>query len=522
MGWFSSRDSISSLRKRGEGLKLLHLVCDETETPKERNKALQALVECDGGQVGDTLVALLERIFDYRYFNLREPFIAAFVQLFNKHRSYRPGRYIRTKHVFKELVTKLSNTRGMKADAYRDFDGFRQHDADRVVLLPLAQVVCDEEAREHLLFMAKDPNPLFRACFLEWVVASGDTTHLPIILNLTLDPFSEVRQCAFRALAIIGQPMVPDLVPFLEANAHAGADLVDFCAKIFSQPKAVLLGALIDQRCSRLGPKPDSKDIDAVCALFNQLGKVREPPAAQVALQLFNQIERAKAPEVLKAACMVLDASDEASRTRLEGLAQDYHHVCRGIAQGQLFHLKMGSAHSSGGHWDLHDLLARGLVRIEALGESITVLTVSISNLSDVDLKVRIPKGTLFLASGHWQDMVTTDGVKISLPAKDSSRFRLPVACARAGLPIPRDSNGFREVVRAKGDLAKLMDSLAEGHGLSTLALQAAVWAVTDSYSASQVQDRLVDASTGEKVITSVHLNKARQILEGAGFKGLS
>lgn len=538
MGWFSSKDSVASLRKRGEGVALLHFVCDEEKSPEERTKALQALAElpanCGTTMVHKTLQALLERILDFDYYRLRGPFIATFVQLFNKQKggSYTPAKAIRESYIFGSFLAALSNRKMVEATLQRlrkhyknpeyggpkYFESYREDDNDRLALLPIAELLCVGDGREHLLFMANDPNPIFRACFLEWFATPGDKTHLSVILNLSLDPFAEVRQSAFRALVTIGQPMVQDLIPFLEENAPAGPDIVDFCAKIFSQPKAALLGALINQRCSRLGPKPDSKDVDALRALFDQLAKVREAPASQIALQLFNQTEQTKAPVlILKAACKALDPADGSCRARLEAITQDFH-VCREEARELLFNHQMGATKGSQNGWDFHDLRAQGQVSIEAQGESITVLIVSISNLSDADLKVRIPKGTLFLASGNWQDMVTTDSVTVMISATGSSRLRIPVACARAGLPIPNESNGFREVVRAKGDLAKLMNSLCEGHGLSTLAVQAAVWSVTDGYSASQIQDRLLDAKTGAKVITPTHLNKARQILEGAGF----
>ena len=82
-------------------------------------------------------------------------------------------------------------------------DSYKEYDPDRMKLLPIALLLFAGREREQLGFMARDPNPVFRACFLEVAPKAGDLTHLPFILESTTDPFVEVRQRAFRALGNI-------------------------------------------------------------------------------------------------------------------------------------------------------------------------------------------------------------------------------------------------------------------------------------------------------------------------------
>jgi len=542
MGWFGSKDSVRALRKRGEGAALLRQVCDGTRSAEDRTKALQALAELASAQgvcsdAFETLKALLERILGNELYELRETFIALFVQLANanKYADRTPAADIGTHHEYllREFLKKFSNSGVLTATLKRTREyhhdpklgtggalgAFKEYDPDRMKLLPIALLLCAGKERELLGFMARDPNPVFRACYLEILPKAGDLTQLPFILESTTDAFAEVRQRAFRALVVIGQPMAPKLVEFLEARAADSPDLVDFCAKVFNQPKFKLLASLIEQGRGRIGTFPDPKVVATVGRLYEQFALLKEPEAKPVALALFQKLspDNTRA-ELLVIACRMLDPEVAAHKARLEELARAAHHPCREEANRKLVRHRMGGLDPWGGELDLHDLLARGLVRIEVLGESITVVTAAVTNTTGVHMKVRIPIGTLFLASGHWQDMVSTAAVRLELEP-GTTQLRIPVACARAELPIPKEGNGFRGVARAEGDLAKLMESLAWKNRYSSLVIQAAVWAVTDGYSGRRIQERLVDARTGARVITPEILEAARQVLRQAGIE---
>ena len=541
MGWFVNKDSVRALRKRGEGLALLRQVRDETRSAEDRTKALQALAElaAEPGACSDalgTLSALLDLVLGDEVHQLRETFVALFVQLANanKYVDRTPAADLGRHHEpqLRQFLEKFSDPRVLVAtlqrqrEYYRDptlgsggsIDAYKEYDPDRMKLLPLALLLCAGREREQLAFMAKDPNPIFRACFLEVAPKAGDLTHLPFILESTTDAFAEVRQRGFRALVVIGQPMAPKLVEFLEARAADSPDLVDFCAKVFNQPKFKLLATLIEQGRSRLGPRPDPKAVAALGRLYEQYAQLTEPEAKPVALALFQKLSSDHAPAALLAiACRMLDPEVAAHKARLEELVR-VDHPCREEANRKLVRHRLGGLDPWGGELDLHDLLARGLVRLEVLGESITVVTAAVTNTTGVPLKVRLPSGTLFLASGHWQDMVSTAAVRLELEP-GTTHLRIPVACARAELPIPKEGNGFRGVARAKGDLAKLMESIAWNNRYSSLVIQAAVWAVTDSYSGRRIQERLVDARTGARVITPEILEAAQQLLKHAGIE---
>lgn len=541
MGWFGSKDSVRALRKRGEGAALLRQVRDGTRSAEERTKALQALAElavtpgaCTDAAV--TLTALLELILGNELHQLRETFIALFVQLAhaNKYadRTIAAEIWTHDEHLQRDFLAKFSASGVLEATLKRQreyyrkptlgvggsLDSYKEYDPDRMKLLPIALLLCAGREREQLAFMARDPNPVFRACFLEIAPKAGDLTLLPFILEATTDAFVEVRQRAFRALVVIGQPMAPKLVEFLEARAADSPDLVDFCAKVFNQPKFKLLATLIEQGRSRLGQRPDPKAVAALGRLYEQYAQLTEPEAKPVALALFQKLSTDNArAELLVIACRMLDPEVAAHKARLEELARAGH-PCREEAHRKLVRHRLGGLDPWGGELDLHDLLARGLVRLDVLGESITVVTAAVTNTTGVHLKVRLPLGTLFLASGHWQDMVSTAAVRLELEP-GTTHLRIPVACACAGLPIPKEGNGFRGVARANGDLARLMESLAWNNRYSSLVIQAAVWAVTDGYSGRRIQERLVDARTGARVITPEILEAAQQLLKHAGIE---
>ena len=541
MGWFGSKDSVRALRKRGEGAALLRQVCDGTRSAEDRTKALRALAELAAAQGAcrdalETLKALLELILGNEFHQLRETFIALFVQLANanKYADRTPAADIGKHHEYlqRQFLEEFADTRVVLATLKRQreyyhkptlgtdgaIDAYKEYDPDRMKLLPLALLLCAGREREQLAFMARDPNPVFRACFLELLPKAGDLAQLPFILESTTDAFAEVRQRAFRALVVIGQPMAPKLVEFLEARAADSPDLVDFCAKVFNQPKFKLLATLIEQGRSRLGSKPEPEAVAALGRLYEQFALLKEPEAKPVALALFQKLSTDNArAELLVIACRMLDPEVAAHKARLEELARA-DHPCREEANRRLVQHRLGGLDPCGGELNLHDLLARNLVRIEVLGESITVVTAAVTNSTGVYMKVRIPIGTLFLASGHWQDMVSTADVRLELEP-GTTQLRIPVACARAELPIPKEGNGFRGVARAEGDLDKLMRSIAWKSRYNSLVIQAAVWAVTDGYSGYRIRERLVDARTGARVITPEILEAARQLLKHAGIE---
>ena len=379
MGWFGSKDSVRALRKRGEGAALLRQVCDGTRSAEDRTKALRALAELAAAQGAcrdalETLKALLELILGNEFHQLRETFIALFVQLANanKYADRTPAADIGKHHEYlqRQFLEEFADTRVVLATLKRQreyyhkpklgtdgaIDAYKEYDPDRMKLLPLALLLCAGREREQLAFMARDPNPVFRACFLELLPKAGDLAQLPFILESTTDAFAEVRQRAFRALVVIGQPMAPKLVEFLEARAADSPDLVDFCAKVFNQPKFKLLATLIEQGRSRLGSKPEPKAVAALGRLYEQFALLKEPEAKPVALALFQKLSTDNArAELLVIACRMLDPEVAAHKARLEELARA-DHPCREEANRRLVQHRLGGLDPCGGELNLHDL----------------------------------------------------------------------------------------------------------------------------------------------------------------------
>jgi hypothetical protein len=84
--------------------------------------------------------------------------------------------------------------------------------------------------------------------------------------------------------------------------------------------------------------------------------------------------------------------------------------------------------------------------------------------------------------------MVTRREYRFVLDPLDTEHIRVPASCINANLPIPRDSDGFHGVSRVSKDLTRFLQA-AEGEDAMTV--QAGVWAITDGYTGSQVQQHL-------------------------------
>lgn len=137
---------------------------------------------------------------------------------------------------------------------------------------------------------------------------------------------------------------------------------------------------------------------------------------------------------------------------------------------------------------DIVTLHRKGIIWAKGSGQSITDIRAEITSRVRVPVKVLVPHGTYFVSTGSHQNMVTRREYRFELDPLETEYIRVPASCINANLPIPKDSDGFHGVSRVSTKLTRFLQA-AEGEDAMTV--QAGVWAITDGYSGSQVQQHL-------------------------------
>lgn len=137
---------------------------------------------------------------------------------------------------------------------------------------------------------------------------------------------------------------------------------------------------------------------------------------------------------------------------------------------------------------DILTLHSNGILRAKATGQSITDIRAEIQSLVRVPIKVTIPHGTYFKASGSHQNMVSRCEYRFDLDPMETEYIDVPASCINASLPIPGGEDDFYGVGRVSKNLARFLQAAEDE---SAMTVQAGVWAITDGYTGSQVQQHL-------------------------------
>jgi len=162
--------------------------------------------------------------------------------------------------------------------------------------------------------------------------------------------------------------------------------------------------------------------------------------------------------------------------------------------------------------YDLLDLVKYGFVTARATGQTITGITAELNNRTDRRIYGLISPGTYFIASGAHQNMVIYGTNRFVLYRNETKRIVLPAACINATRPVPRDKDSFTSVAKANRALALFLERAG---GQDPMVIQAGVWAITDDYSAAQIQRTLVTTVQGHKqpAISLAQIAAAKRIL---------
>jgi hypothetical protein len=184
---------------------------------------------------------------------------------------------------------------------------------------------------------------------------------------------------------------------------------------------------------------------------------------------------------------------------------------------------------------DIVTLSRKGVLRAKGTGQSITQIRAAITSRVRVPVKVLVPHGTYFVASGAHQNMVTRQEYRFDLGAMDTRHISVPASCINANLAIPRESDAFRGVAKVSKNLSRFLEA---AQGEDPMTVQAGVWAITDGYTGAQVQQHLrirrssargaigglrspLDqfGSDGGSAVSDSNIRRAREILRGLGIR---
>jgi hypothetical protein len=168
--------------------------------------------------------------------------------------------------------------------------------------------------------------------------------------------------------------------------------------------------------------------------------------------------------------------------------------------------------------YDLIFLHERGFVRARATGQSITEIYAKVENLIRKKLKVIVKPGTYFLSSGSHQNMVTRTEYTFMLWPCSTQHLGIKSSCINASRPIPGRSDRFYGVARVSDDLARFLEATQD---IDPMVVQAGVWAITDGYSAHDVQTRLVardQYGNTRQAVSNAQITEARRILDRLGI----
>jgi hypothetical protein len=143
---------------------------------------------------------------------------------------------------------------------------------------------------------------------------------------------------------------------------------------------------------------------------------------------------------------------------------------------------------------DLLTLVRRQTIAVHAAGQSITHIVVELRNLTFKMFKrVLIAPGTYFIASGPHQNMVLYKTRRLYLFRNWRRRIVVRAACMNATRPVAGYMDTFTDVAKADESLILFLKS---ARGRNPKIIQAGIWAITDNFSAHDIQPTIATTIT--------------------------
>lgn len=172
---------------------------------------------------------------------------------------------------------------------------------------------------------------------------------------------------------------------------------------------------------------------------------------------------------------------------------------------------------AAGSEHELVELAENAVVSVLGTGRDITQVAARAQNLTGHHLRVVVSPGTCFTSSGAHQNMVAIETSRFELQPNATENISMRAACVNAARPIPGEADQFHGVHRVSPMLTKFLEHATD---LSPMARQAGVWAITDNYSAADVQSHLVtrDREGDQRsAVSDADIAEARKVLGRIG-----
>jgi len=157
-------------------------------------------------------------------------------------------------------------------------------------------------------------------------------------------------------------------------------------------------------------------------------------------------------------------------------------------------------------------------------GQTITEISAKIINRVNQPLHVLIPHGTYFVSVGNHQNMVTRKKYKLTLSPLSTHVINVSASCINANLPIPNEADQFSGVARVSKNAAQFLEA---SENEDAMVIQAGLWAITDSYTRTQIKSHLrirrsyidsLRSSDEGAAISDAQIDKAKEILKKLGI----
>jgi hypothetical protein len=115
--------------------------------------------------------------------------------------------------------------------------------------------------------------------------------------------------------------------------------------------------------------------------------------------------------------------------------------------------------------------------------------------------------------------MVTRTTHRFRLNPCFTVQIQVPAACINADCPVPGERDRFRGVAKVRKDLVRFLEKTEHEDPMVT---QAGVWAITDGYTKSEVQRRLIvrgEYGRTRSAVSDQQVARAKWILDRLGIR---
>lgn len=162
----------------------------------------------------------------------------------------------------------------------------------------------------------------------------------------------------------------------------------------------------------------------------------------------------------------------------------------------------------------LHYLYQIGAIRIIGFGRNLFNIRIRVDNKTTEAIKgVLLPGSIVHSMEENVQDMACTHPIEFEVPEFSYTVFDVNVVCTNAKKCVPRNTSTLNKATYDDPTLIKIIETM-QGPSYTKGAMQAAVWAYKDKYTAEQIRTT-VSSST----ISPADILTAQQVLSRLGIK---